>query len=405
MGETLGLYISVPFCRAKCTYCNFASGVFPASEHGRYVERVGRELRDARGRAVRAAWRLPQQLDSVYLGGGTPSTLEPDRLREIFAAIGECFALEPNAEVTVECAPGQIAPEFLKAMVEVSTTRVSLGVQSMVDKEAAATGRMHTRPIVEEDVRRLHEAGLTVNVDLIAGLPGQTMASWSQSVEAVCGLSVEHASLYMLEVDEDSRLGRELIGGGARYGVGLVATDDTVAAMYEAGCERLERAGLRQYEISNFARAGAESRHNLRYCRREPYLGVGLDAHSMLRCVDGDVMRFGNTDDFADYLTGEVEAEVESVGRTAQLEEAWFLGLRLVEGVSLAALRAEFGNKAVAECDGVLAELVADGLLTREEHRVALTPRGRMLSNDVFGRFLGIASTEPTAAELSLSTQ
>ena len=405
MGETLGLYISVPFCRAKCTYCNFASGVFPASEHGRYVERVVRELRDARRRAVRAGWRLPERVGSVYLGGGTPSTLEPEGLREIFAAIGESFALEPNAEVTVECAPGQIAPEFLKAMVEVSTTRVSLGVQSMVDKEAAATGRTHTRPIVEEDVRRLHEAGLTVNVDLIAGLPGQTMASWSESVEAVCGLSVEHASLYMLEVDEDSRLGRELIGGGARYGAGLVATDDTVAAMYEAGCERLERAGLRQYEISNFARAGAESRHNLRYWRREPYLGVGLDAHSMLRCVDGDVMRFGNTDDFADYLTGALETEIESVNRTAQLEEAWFLGLRLVEGVSLPALRAEFGNKAVAECDGVLAELVADGLLTREEHRVALTPRGRMLSNEVFGRFLGIASTEATAAELSLSTQ
>jgi oxygen-independent coproporphyrinogen-3 oxidase len=405
MGETLGLYISVPFCRAKCTYCNFASGVFPASEHGRYVERVVRELRDARGRAVRAGWRLPQQLDSVYLGGGTPSTLEPERLREIFAAIGESFALEPDAEVTVECAPGQIAPEFLKAMVEVLATRVSLGVQSMVDKEAAATGRMHTRPIVEEDVRRLHEAGLRVNVDLIAGLPGQTMASWSESVEAVCGLSVEHASLYMLEVDEDSRLGRELIGGGARYGAGLVATDDTVAAMYEAGCERLERAGLRQYEISNFARAGAESRHNLRYWRREPYLGVGLDAHSMLRCTDGDVMRFGNTDDFADYLTGELETEIESVNRTAQLEEAWFLGLRLVEGVSLVALRAEFGNKAVAECEGVLAELVADGLLTREEQRVALTRRGRMLSNEVFGRFLGVASTEASAAELSLSTQ
>ncbi|HEY2001386.1 MAG TPA: radical SAM family heme chaperone HemW [Acidobacteriaceae bacterium] len=405
MGETLGLYISVPFCRAKCTYCNFASGVFPASEHGRYVERVVRELRDARGRAVQAGWRLPERVGSVYLGGGTPSTLEPEQLRQIFAAIGESFALEPNAEVTVECAPGQIAPEFLKAMVEVSATRVSLGVQSMVDQEAAATGRMHTRAIVEEDVRRLHEAGLAVNVDLIAGLPGQTMASWSESVEAVCGLSVEHASLYMLEVDEDSRLGRELIGGGARYGAGLVATDDTVAAMYEAGCERLERAGLRQYEISNFARAGAESRHNLRYWRREPYLGVGLDAHSMLRCVDGDVMRFGNTDDFADYLTGALETEIESVNRTAQLEEAWFLGLRLVEGVSLAALRAEFGNKAVAECDGVLAGLVAEGLLTREEERVALTPRGRMLSNEVFGRFLGIGSTEATAAELSLSTR
>jgi len=405
MGETLGLYISVPFCRAKCTYCNFASGVFPASEHGRYVERVCRELRNARERAARAGWRLPERVGSVYLGGGTPSTLDPEHLRQIFAAISESFVVDPDAEITIECAPGQIAPEFLKVMVEVSATRVSLGVQSTVDAEAAATGRMHTRSIVENDVRRLHEAGLTVNADLIAGLPGQTMASWSESVEAVCGLSVEHASLYMLEVDEDSRLGRELIGGGARYGAGLVATDDTVAAMYEAGCERLERAGLRQYEISNFARPGAESRHNLRYWRREPYLGVGLDAHSMLRRVDGDVMRFGNTDDFADYLNGELEAEVESVDRTAQLEEAWFLGLRLVEGVSLAALRAEFGNKAVAECDGVLAELVADGLLTREEQRVALTTRGRMLSNEVFGRFLGVASTEAIAAELSLSTQ
>jgi oxygen-independent coproporphyrinogen III oxidase len=405
MGETLGLYISVPFCRAKCTYCNFASGVFPASEHGRYVERVCEELRDARERAVRAEWQLPERVGSVYLGGGTPSTLDPEQLRQIFATIRESFVVDLDAEITIECAPGQIAPEFLKVMVEVSATRVSLGVQSMVDKEAAATGRMHTRAIVEEDVRRLHEAGLTVNVDLIAGLPGQTMASWSESVEAVCGLGVEHASLYMLEVDEDSRLGRELIGGGARYGAGLVATDDTVAAMYEAGCERLERAGLRQYEISNFARPGAESRHNLRYWRREPYLGVGLDAHSMLRRVDGDVMRFGNTDDFADYLNGALQAEIESVDRTAQLEEAWFLGLRLVEGVSLAALRAEFGNKAVAECDGVLAELVADGLLMREKQRVALTTRGRMLSNEVFGRFLGVASTEPTAAELSLSTQ
>ena len=405
MNETLGLYISVPFCRAKCTYCNFASGVFPASEYGRYVKRVCRELRAARERAVRGGWRLPERVGSVYLGGGTPSTLNPEQLRQIIAAIQESFVVDPDAEITIECAPGQIGPEFLKVIVEVSATRVSLGVQSLVDAEAAATGRMHTRAIVEEDVRRLHEAGLAVNVDLIAGLPGQTMASWSESVEAVCGLSVEHASLYMLEVDEDSRLGRELIGGGARYGAGLVATDDTVAAMYEAGCERLERAGLRQYEISNFARPGAESRHNLRYWRREPYLGVGLDAHSMLRDVNGDVMRFGNTDDFADYLNGELGAEVESVDRTAQLEEAWFLGLRLVEGVSLAALRTEFGDKAVAGCDGVLAELVADGLLMRKEQRVALTMRGRMLSNEVFGRFLGVASMEATPEELSLSTQ
>jgi oxygen-independent coproporphyrinogen-3 oxidase len=409
MSETLGLYISVPFCRAKCTYCNFASGVFPASEHELYVMRVCGEIRRAWERAESAGWRLPERVGSVYLGGGTPSTLEPERLREIFVAIGESFVIERDAEVTVECAPGQIAADFLKAMVEVRATRVSLGVQSMVDTEAAATGRMHTRAIVEDDVRRLRDAGLAVNVDLIAGLPGQTLASWMESVEAVCGLGVEHASLYMLEVDEDSRLGRELIGGGARYGAGLVATDDTVAAMYESGCERLERAGVRQYEISNFARPGAEARHNLRYWRREPYLGVGLDAHSMLRGWndggDGGVVRFGNTDDLADYLNGEMEAEVERVDRAAELEEAWFLGLRLVEGVSLAALHAEFGGQAVAAFDDVVAELVDDGLLTRAGERVALMTRGRMLSNEVFGRFLGVASKDSSAAELSLSTQ
>ena len=403
MSETLGLYISVPFCRAKCTYCNFASGVFPASEHGRYVARVCEEIREARCRAEREGWRLPERVGSVYLGGGTPSTLEPERLLEIFAAIGENFVVELDAEVTVECAPGQSAPEFLKAMVEVRATRVSLGVQSMVDAEAAATGRMHTRAIVEEDVRRLRDAGLAVNVDLIAGLPGQTMATWMESVEAVCGLGVEHASLYMLEVDEDSRLGRELIGGGARYGAGLVATDDTVAAMYEAGCARLERAGLRQYEISNFARLGAESRHNLRYWRRELYLGVGLDANSMLRNHEGRPVRFGYTDELSSYLAGEAEGEVEVVDRVAEMEEAWFLGLRLAKGVSLRALRGEFEDEAVAAFDGVVAELVDAGLLVREGDRVALTMRGRMLSNEVFARFLGVRA--PDEMDLPLLTR
>ncbi len=288
-------------------------------------------------------------------------------------------------------------------MVEVSATRVSLGVQSMIDSEAAAIGRMHTRAIVEQDVRRLHEAGLAVNLDLIAGLPGQTMASWTESVEAVCGLAVEHASLYMLEVDEDSRLGRELIGGGRRYGAGLVPTDDTIAAMYEAGCLRLEQAGLRQYEISNFARPGAESRHNLRYWRRQPYLGVGLDAHSMLRAREGAAVRFGNPDDLARYMTYMTNDpdDTERVDRAAELEEAWFLGLRLIEGVSLDSLRREFGEEAVSAFEDVLSELAADGLLSCAGDRVTLTTRGRMLSNEVFGKFLGVTSLEE--AELPLS--
>jgi putative oxygen-independent coproporphyrinogen III oxidase len=403
MGSTLGLYISIPFCRAKCTYCNFASGVFPASEHGRYVARLCDELRAARRRAKQNGWQLPDRLGSIYLGGGTPSTLEPQFLLQIFEAVRDCFVIEPSAEITVECAPDQISPEFLKAMVEVCVTRVSLGVQSMVDREAAATGRSHTRAIVEADVRRLHEAGLAVNIDLIAGLPGQTMASWTESIDAVCALGVEHASLYMLEVDEDSRLGRELIGGGRRYGAGLVPTDDTIAAMYEAGCARLEQAGLRQYEISNFARPGAESQHNLRYWRREPYLGIGLDAHSMPRDVNGHAVRFSNVDDLHGYLDGADEPAPEQVSRAAEIEEAWFLGLRLTDGVSLAALCREFGDAAAHAFAPILAQLVEEGLLVQHADHVALTTRGRMLSNDVFARFLDVTATEQVEQELLLS--
>jgi oxygen-independent coproporphyrinogen-3 oxidase len=390
MDETLGLYISIPFCRAKCTYCNFASGVFPASDHERYVDRVCRELEGARGRAEQAGWELPQELGSIYLGGGTPSTLQPPHLHHIFTTISRAFTVR-NVEVTVECAPGQISPEFLEEMVEVSATRASLGVQSLVDREAAATGRSHTRRIVQEDVGRLHDAGIAVNVDLIAGLPGQTLASWGESLEALSNLQVEHASLYMLEVDEDSRLGRELIGKGTRYGAGLVPADDVIATMYEEGIKGLSSAGLGQYEISNFARAGCESRHNLRYWRRKPYLGLGLDAHSMLRTRDGRVVRFGNTDDLPAYVADSAKVTVDVLGRETELEEAWFLGLRLNEGVSLSALREEFGDAVDASWE-MRKQLIQDGLLEQTGDRIRLTDRGRMLSNDVFERFLAVVA-------------
>jgi oxygen-independent coproporphyrinogen-3 oxidase len=388
MDETLGLYISIPFCRAKCTYCNFASGVFPTSDHERYVDRVCRDLEGACCRAEGEGWELPQEVGSIYLGGGTPSTLQPPHLHRIFTAISRTFTVR-NAEVTIECAPGQISPAFLQAMVEVLATRVSLGVQSLVDSEAAATGRSHTRRVVQEDVRRLHDAALAVNVDLIAGLPGQTLASWRESIEVLSNLQVEHASLYMLEVDEDSRLGRELIGGGVRYGAGLVPGDDTVALMYEEGIKGLSVAGLRQYEISNFAIPGHESRHNLRYWRRKPYLGLGLDAHSMLRTRDGRAVRFGNTDDLPAYLADSVVLPADVLDRETELEEAWFLGLRLNDGVSISSLREEFGA-AVEASDEVRNELIRDGLLEESGVMVRLTSRGRLLSNEVFERFVEI---------------
>ena len=211
--------------------------------------------------------------------------------------------------MTVECAPGQLADATLEALAKVGVNRVSLGVQSFIDREAQVSGRLHGRAMVLEDLRRLRGAGIAnLNVDLIAGLAGQTFESWEESLAVLIDTGVPHASVYMLEVDEDSRLGREMLAGGARYHAGLVPEDDAIAQMYETAIERLAEAGLRQYEISNFARSGFESRHNLRYWERRPYLGLGLDASSMLREASRDgsryVLRSTTTDDLKAYLEG-----------------------------------------------------------------------------------------------------
>jgi len=281
--NALGIYVSVPFCRSKCTYCNFASRVYPASEHARYVERVIEDLAGAKAWAASLGAELPRRVDTVYLGGGTPTLLASDLLAKLFAAMRAEFSLDADAEITVECAPGQLADATLQAMVTAGVNRASLGVQSFVDGEARASGRLHDRATVEADLQRLRAAGITnLNVDLIAGLAGQTFASWEESLAALAGSGVPHASVYMLEVDEDSRLGREVLAGGSRYRAGLVPNDDAIARMYERAIERLEAAGLCQYEISNFCLPDFYSRHNLRYWERRPYLGVGLDASSML---------------------------------------------------------------------------------------------------------------------------
>ena len=393
--EALGLYISVPFCRSKCTFCNFASGVYPASQHGRYVERVCEELRGACTQAEACGAELPGTVDSIYLGGGTPSVLEPELLRELFATIRQEFRLTGEAEITMECAPGQIDDAVLAAMVECGVNRVSLGVQSFVDREAATSGRLHNRVTALCDLERLRAAGIRrLNVDLIAGLPHQTLASWRKSLEVLAGTGVEHASVYMLEVDDDSRLGKEMLAGGARYHSGAVPDDDTIAAMFEEAAARLAGGGLCQYEISNFAICGRESKHNLKYWLRQPYLGVGLDAHSMLRSAAGRAMRFGYDDDLAEFLVGAQAWEAEWLTGRAELEEAWFLGLRLNEGVSLGQLREEFGAESVDAFLPALLELGDAGLIGMGAETVWLTKRGKLLSNEVFRAILEVGDEE-----------
>jgi oxygen-independent coproporphyrinogen-3 oxidase len=371
--------------------------VYPASYFARYVERLIGELAAARTMAGTLAVGMQPVVDSIYLGGGTPSILPPHLLRELFPAIRGEFGLASDAEITLECAPGQIEDACLDAMIACGVNRVSFGVQSFVDLEAKSTGRLHDRRTVLADIERVRNAGIArVSVDLIAGLPHQDASSWRESLQVLAGTGVDHASIYMLEVDEDSRLGRELLAGGSRYHAGTVAGDDLTAEMYGEAIGALANAGLAQYEISNFARPGAASRHNCKYWRRQPYLGMGIDAHSMLRTVEGRAVRFQTGDDLQQFLGGSSWTDVRILGSAEELEEAWFLGLRLNDGVDLKQMRAEFGPEEVSLFKPVLDELEEWKLITCERGRVQLTTRGRLMSNEVFERFLGVHTEAQT---------
>ncbi len=396
----LGLYISVPFCRTKCSFCNFASGVFSRPLLERYVAHLERELRRAGQIAEQVGGRFEREVDSIYLGGGTPSILAPEQLERIFAAIAGRFAVQPAAEITVECAPGTLTPEVVGTLVSCGVNRVSLGVQSFIDQEARAVGRLHTRAIVLGDIGRLRDAGITeINIDLIAGLPHQTGESWRYTLAETVAADVPHVSVYMLEVDEDSRLGRELIAGGTRYHAHHVPDEDLTADFYSLACEELSAAGIAQYEISNFARGSRSgdgfpahaSRHNLKYWLRQPYMGFGVDAHSMLLTRDASsrhsAVRFATSDELEALLLGS-QFEVTRIDERLALEETWFLGLRLNRGVELSRLECEFGAAVLPRCEDLLSELEANGLIVIENGWVRLTARGRLLSNEVFSRFL-----------------
>ncbi|HXE90384.1 MAG TPA: radical SAM family heme chaperone HemW [Terriglobales bacterium] len=397
----LGLYVSVPFCKTKCSYCNFASDVFSGERFRAYVQGVCAEIARAEQTAEEMGGRFERDVDSIYFGGGTPSLLPPDLLEHVFDAVRKHFAVARDAEITVECAPGTLMPEMIGALVRLGVNRVSLGVQSFVDGEAAAVGRRHTRAIVLDDIARLREAGIAnLNLDLIAGLPHQTAESWRSSLDDAIATGVPHVSVYMLEVDEDSRLGRELIAGGTRYHAHFVPDEDAVADFYTLACEELEGAGIRQYEISNFARAGAESRHNLKYWTRQPYLGFGVDAHSMLPAGPSlsdagvDAIRFRTPWDLEEFLKWDGEAPCDLISRSSALEETFFLGLRLNCGVELAEAASKFGQEEVQELDDKIADLLRDGLVRLHQGSLFLTPRGRLLSNEVFERFVSIGTVE-----------
>ena len=362
-----GVYISWPFCAQKCTYCNFASGVQPKDVELRY-----RDALQAEAAAHIWQWRP----ETLYIGGGTPSAIEPGEFENILKEIPG----RPWREATIETAPGSLTGEKIDAWRRAGINRVSLGVQSFVKHELARTGRRHDAEMVERDIRVLRDRGIdNISVDLIAGLPGQTAATWQESLDRLMALDVPHVSVYMLEVDDDSRLGAEILLGGKRYGASDVPSDDAMAGFYETAVKQLAKHGIQRYEISNFAKPGAESLHNLKYWRREPYIGFGADAHSF----DG-VTRWQNVETAREYA-GTFDAGVRHfrAGETTPdpVEEKYFVGLRLTEGVEPSAAEwRRFGS--------AFERFVSAGVMEKHEGRLRLTPRGIMVSNEVFQEFL-----------------
>jgi oxygen-independent coproporphyrinogen-3 oxidase len=387
---SLGIYVQVPFCQTKCTYCNFQTGVVSSSRFAPYVNGVCREIQSYRDLYLAAGVELAPAIaqdanvDTVYIGGGTPSLLDPAHLQNILDTIRDSFRCD-LAEVTLEADPETVGAQKASAWVRAGINRVSFGAQSFSDAELAASGRMHRRADIYRAVPILREAGIAnIGFDLIAGLPLQTPESWRESVDRLMELGPEHVSVYILEVDEQSRLGRELLKGGKRYSAGALPSDDQMAEFYELAQSSFSAAGYHHYEISNWAKPGFESRHNLKYWRREAYLGFGAGAHSF-----SGVQRWANAHDAARYVaaiqkdTMPVE-QVERLTPETALEEELFLGLRRLDGIDVSRIEKDYAVKLASRFD----PLVSSGLVEWNGPVVRLAPSRLSVSNEVFVELL-----------------
>lgn len=442
---TLGIYIQVPFCQTKCTYCNFHTGVVSPDRYEPYANAVcrevetsghgfsravnsgqgtvvltpegcgatvdsssvaatfrpadleGRDFNPAESRAFRERALAPEArgsrptVDTVYFGGGTPSLLDPAALYRILGTLRHSFAFDSAPEITLEADPETITVAKATAWLAAGFNRISLGAQSFNDRELQSAGRMHRRADVFEAASILRATGFrNISMDLIAGLAHQTRATWEESVTALLGVRPEHISIYMLEIDEGSHLGKESLAGGTRYNAPAIPPGDDIAEFYDSACARLAAEGYDHYEISNWACSPGKglpslrSRHNLKYWRREPYLGLGAGAHSF----DG-TQRWANVHDSAKYVACIEQGitpreQIETVTPAQALEEEFFLGLRQLEGIDLARIERQY---AVSLRERIT-DLCAQGVLELDGSRLRLSPTRLTVSNEVFAELL-----------------
>jgi oxygen-independent coproporphyrinogen-3 oxidase len=400
MRETLGLYVHVPFCELKCSYCDFNSYAGLEGLMGPYVDALCLEL-ELWGQAMGR-----QRVATVFFGGGTPSLLSLPLLERVLEAAAGAFVLGPGCEVTLEANPGTVDRDYLRGLRSLGVDRLSLGVQSLHDDDLRWLDRLHSAADAVTAYRWAREAGFrSVNLDLIFGLPGQPLERWQKTLEGALALGPDHLSLYALTVEEGTKLAADIARGWTPP-----PDEDAQAAMYEWSRERLAVAGYEHYEISNWARPGHRSRHNLTYWEGRPYLGVGAGAHSFLTAGDAG-LRFADVYSPRQYVRRVEEtarrgvqpgplgdvlgamrqvAFVEELAPPLMMAEALILGLRLTEGVALATFEERFGVGLLERYGPAVAELMELGLLELSDGHLRLTPRGLLLANEVFVRVLEV---------------
>ena len=374
----LGLYLHVPFCSAICNYCNFNRGLFDAALKVRYVDALARDIATAGGERPRPA------ADTIYFGGGTPSLLEPEEIARLITACREAFDVEATSEITLEANPETVTTDRLTAFRAAGVNRLSFGVQSFRDEELKRLSRLHGAVRARDAYREARQAGFdNISLDLMMWLPEQRVDQWLVSIDAAIDLGPEHLSLYLLEVYPNAPLKEDM--ARAQWSQ---APDEDAAAMYLEAMARLDAAGYAQYEISNVARPGRRSRHNLKYWTDGEWLGFGCGAHSTRSGA-----RWKNVSGTDEYVArvdaGQSPAvDVRQLPAAERLGDALFTGLRLSDGVDEAAIAGRYGVDVWQRYGPDLELFLENGVLTRQDGRISLTRQGMLVAHDVMQVFV-----------------
>jgi oxygen-independent coproporphyrinogen-3 oxidase len=375
-----GIYLHIPFCRSRCSYCDFATDIYrDAGGVATYVEALVREIGLFRSGSVDQS--NITAIDTIYFGGGTPSLVTPDQVEAILKAVHQKFSLLTGAEITMEMNPATVTPETLREFRSLGVNRTSFGVQTFNDRSLKRLARAHDANDARQTFAMLRDSGFdNISFDLIAGLPRQTLADWERNLTEAITMQPEHLSLYLLEIHEGTPLAEQI-----RSGRQPRPDEEIAAEMYEMMIDKLADAGYSQYEISNFSKLGFESRHNTKYWMLDPVFGFGVSAHSF----DG-TQRYANERDTANYVSMIEKHGFAEVMRedTEIVSETIFLGLRLEKGIDLSGFATHFGFDLIRKYEEEIERLTSAGLVDITENNLRLTRKGKLFSNEVFSSFV-----------------